>query len=495
MSCLYSRTWRGSKHYYTDEIEDLGVGEAQQKLIQSKLLDRMEILIKETFDYPAVEILEKSVSSEHKNEQWHGQLQPFNDFSQYSFGITMIDQNKSYDVSIKKIPCRSENKYIEIFFQSIAYYIANIYCEIIRQNSSPKGENITANKELAIIADNLLYNLDRAIIIEYLYKVLNLCNEQYEERQELIEPPIRYDIDLLENILALAYELSCRKIENEEINIGFIFHNNVEELINNSVRAIKLKNEIKFGDFLSIKNVIPISNGQNIFFNVTNGIITHILITKHKLKEIYFQTMRDGKNFIGRPLIVSIQGPGKILFIEGGLQQNNLLLEITNGKLKIRDFNFVRNHLLSRLRKEINIDIVKLERFIDWILSLAYQKHGTSILIGNFKLPIENKLVKFTPVECPIDFLLSENDENGRYDLELLSNIIKPDGAILFGKDLRLHYISTILPFAKTSGTSSGGARHNSVKNFTSSNKCFGIVVSEDGPITLFKNGKIIIAF
>ena len=487
---FFPHIWRGDKNYYTKEIMEFPLGDMQLKLIQKKVLDNMENLIKGTFDYPDI-IISQNTCDETIINNVMNELIENDGFSEYSFGVNLIDGNYS-KVSIRKIPCCSENRYIEIYFQMIANYVMYV-CKIIQQNIHRHKEHgyAFASGELAIIVDRLVYNLEKTVIVEYLYNVFNRYDEKYKEQQGMVEPPIRYDFDLLTRIIALAYELSFQKIENEEINVGFVFHDELDNLQNNCVKAIKLKEKIKLGDFKSIKHLLPISNGKNIFFNVTEGCITHIFITKNIVKEIYFKPLTNSKAFLDRPLIVSIQGSGKIIFLEGGNDKNKVLLEIANGRPKIRDIDFVQKHLLLHLESEIQTEKEKIKLFIDWVLSLAYQKHGASILIGNFDAKVKDKLIKQTTIEYPDEFLEDEKF----YDLELLTSFIRPDGAVLFSRKLIPYYITTILPFTKVTKAPTGGARHNSSMNFTKENKCIGIVVSEDGPITLFKNGKKVITF
>ncbi len=281
--------------------------------------------------------------------------------------------------------------------------------------------------------------------------------------------------------------MSTKKVENKEIYCGFIFHDAMNDVSPNSVRSIKFKKQFDFGDFGQLKNYLEISNGQNIFFNVTKDKITHLFITREKVNEIFLNPMSSGKQFQNRPLILSIQGNGKIHFLEGRSDQNKMILQIINSKPVIRDNNFIQKFIFESLKSYATVNDEQVEIFSKWVMGLSQKKHGTSLIFKVITESIEKKLVKTIAVNFENNNFLNHN--NLRHDLSLLDSIVNPDGAVVFGKNLIPSNISTILPIGKSSLGTSGGARHNSVSNFTKEFSCLGIVISEDGPITIFENG------
>ncbi|RYE12883.1 MAG: hypothetical protein EOP34_09950, partial [Rickettsiales bacterium] len=258
-------------------------------------------------------------------------------------------------------------------------------------------------------------------------------------------------------------------------------------------QRIKFKKSIKYGDFGSLKNYLEISNGRNTFFNVTDDVITHMFITKDPVNEISLTPIKESKTFFNRPLIVSIQGNGKIYFIEGGLDTNKVVLQINNSRPIIRDNQFIKNRIQKSLRDFSTATPDQVDFFSKWIMSLSLKKHGTSLIFCELNASTINSFIKATEISIENQYLANEQDYTT--DLVLLDSIINPDGAVIFDKNLIPNFISTILPIGNSTGSSQGGSRHNSVKNYTKSYQCLGIVISEDGPITIFKNGEQLIKF
>jgi DNA integrity scanning protein DisA with diadenylate cyclase activity len=136
-----------------------------------------------------------------------------------------------------------------------------------------------------------------------------------------------------------------------------------------------------------------------------------------------------------------------------------------------------------------------IDFFSKWIISLSQKKHGTSLIFLPVTHELEKKLVKSQRVEEESgNFLIGVSP---RHDMFLLDCLTQPDGAIIFNTQLIPTHISTILPIDTEikQRESGGGARHSSVSNFTKAFNCMGIVVSEDGPISIFKNGIRIMKF
>ncbi|MFN8416987.1 MAG: DNA integrity scanning protein DisA nucleotide-binding domain protein [Cytophagaceae bacterium] len=126
-------------------------------------------------------------------------------------------------------------------------------------------------------------------------------------------------------------------------------------------------------------------------------------------------------------------------------------------------------------------------------MSLSQKKHGTSLIFYDINKRNEKKLVKAVKITLEEDVFLDKNNLSN--DIPLLDSLVSPDGAVFFNQQLMPTHISSILPIGQTAIGISGGARHNSIANFTKEFKCLGIVVSEDGPISIFKNGEKLIKF
>ncbi len=397
-----------------------------------------------------------------------------------------------HDFVITKIPAVPGSEHIQIFFRAVVEYIHLFYDDLLKGHSS--SADLAEFLPHIQRAKALLFNIEITIIIQYLYWAFNHAMPGFDSYAGSGHR-VRYDMDLINKAYNFAIELNTRKVENEEIYCGFIFHDNMLDIDNNSMRYVKFKNEIEFGNFSSLKNYLTTSNGQDVFFNVTDKKITHLFVTKQKVNEVVMVPTAQGKTFDSRPMILSVQGNGKIIFIEGRRSRNQLILLISNSKPLIRDAAFVERTIKAALIEIAPQEAEKIEFLSKWIISLSQKKHGTSLVFLDATEDIEKKLVKSQGIsEESGEFL---KDRNSRHDMFLLDSLTKPDGAIIFNSDLMPTHISTILPINTEikPQEKSGGARHSSVSNFTDAFKCTGIVVSEDGPISIFKNGIRIIKF
>jgi DNA integrity scanning protein DisA with diadenylate cyclase activity len=133
----------------------------------------------------------------------------------------------------------------------------------------------------------------------------------------------------------------------------------------------------------------------------------------------------------------------------------------------------------------------KTDNFIRWILSLGPKRKGTSIIVSRKSLVkiLEEFAVTYFRIQySESDFLA--NDEDQKFDFNLLDHFTLIDGGIVLNENLVPIYIGTIVPNRRGSISEGLGARHNSIMSFTSHNDCLGIVISEDGPITIYEQGK-----
>lgn len=490
---FFPRTWRSKEVKTKKEELELPIGQYDLLRMERKFVEVISSFIKDIFNYEKikVELTKKESKNKNVNGYSSGKLESVKGHTKFQFA-TKVFNDKLYEFSITNIPVTTDSRHIQIFFRVLMQYISYFY-ESIQNNIPIENGALKASPSFIAKGDIWLYNIQRTIIIEYIYNLFNTYDEDYSNNFKLAPNPIRYDLDTVNSILDFAHELSTKKVENKEIYCGFIFHDKPSEVRPNSVRSIKFQKHFDFGDFGQIKNYLEVSNGQNIFFNVTKDKITHLFITRDKLNEIYFNPIGHGKTFQNRPLILSIQGNGKIHFLEGRSDHNKTILQINNSKPIIRDNRFIQKFIYDSIKEFSNADSEKIEVFSKWVMSLSQKKHGTSLIFNEVSESVENKLVKTVKVSFGNNSFLE--NRNLRHDLFLLDSIVNPDGAVIIGKNLMPSHISTILPIGQSATGTSGGARHNSVSNFSREIKCLGIVISEDGPITIFKNGEKLIKF
>jgi hypothetical protein len=490
---FFPRTWRSKEVKTTAEENLLPLGQYDLLRIERKFVSVITDFIQGVFNYEKIKValVKKESKSKSVSDYSSGKLEAANGHTKFHFASKLFN-DQFYEFSVTNIPATTESRHIHIFFGVLMQYISYFY-KSIQADLPIEEEILKASPSFVAKSDIWLYNIERTIIVEYIFNLFNTFDEDYSNHFKLAPNFLRYDLDLINTILNFAYELSSKKVENKEIYCGFIFHDKASYVRPNSVRSIKFQKQFDFGDFGQLKNYLEVSNGQNIFFNVTKDKVTHLFVTRDKLNEISLNPIGNGKTFQSRPLILSIQGSGKINFLEGREDQNRIILQITNSKPVIRDNNFIKQFIYNSLKEFSTATHDQLNVFSKWVMSLSQKKHGTSLLFNNVTELTEGKLVKTFKISFENNSFLDQY--NLRHDLSLLDSIVNPDGAVIFNKGLMPTHISTILPIGQSATGTSGGARHNSVSNFTSEFKCLGIVISEDGPITIFKNGDKLITF
>lgn len=480
--------WRWD--HFTNDSDDYPVGEGQWQMIKDKLILTAQNFVKEVFSYEKVKLTPPQVSI-NENDQISrpaGKLESDNGNCKYTFEVAFGESIYSFQVI--NIPVSSDTHKIEAFFAVLFNYLSAAYFSLESNLSHHIQGHLLASHDLMRIADSFVLNFQKTVMIEYLYYVLNIEKNMLGENVWKDYDTNRYNLELLEKTYTFAKELSSKNIENKEIYTGFVFHDSENELMNNSIKRIKLEPAINFGDSSQIKNLIPSTNGKNIFFNVTNNKITHIFMTGTEVLEISMEPVANGKNFTSRPLIVSIQGPGKIFFIQGDIERNRPLFQMVNNKPIIKDYNFIKDYLTEFLSNNIN-DNLDFHFFINWLLSVPVKKKGTTVLLGDFKKQnLRCKLVHY--IEVSVDSLIINNSESNRIFLDSITN---PDGALIFSKNGELLFMGSILPFSQGKKAIGGGSRHQSALNFTNKFGCIAITVSEDGGISVFSNGKLEIKF
>lgn len=490
---FFPRTWRGKEIKTSDEDKNLPLDQDDLIRVENKFIDVTSKFIRNIFNYEKIKVnlTKKTKKTGKVTGYFSGGLDTDDNHANYRFAAKLFN-NQFYEFKVSNIPATSDSRHIQIFFRVLMQYLTYFYQSI--QNDLPiENGHLKSSPSFIAKTDIWLYNIERTIVIGYIYNLFNTYDEHDSNEFKFAPAPLRYGINLVNTILDFANELSTKKIENKEIYCGFIFHDKNSEVSLNSVKSIRFHKEFDFGDFYQLKNYLEISNGQNIFFNVTKDKVTHVFITEDKFNEVYINPIGTGKRFLSKPLILSIQGNGKIFILEGRSDQSNIILQILNSKIIIRDYSFIKNYLNRCLKSFLDVPEEKIEYFSKWVISLSQKERGTSLIFCDMNSNTEKNLVKTVKINLENTEFIEE--PNLKYDLLLLDYFVNPDGAVIFNSKLVPTHISTILPLGKYKESTSGGARHNSVSNFTKKMNCLGIVVSEDGPISIFNNGKRLIKF
>lgn len=383
------------------------------------------------------------------------------------------------------------------FFEALHDVLNSFYRDMtLSWNDDQQSLIENSSSRLAQQIDWFIDNMKLNVVREYLYKLYPLDDYGNPERKY-----IHFSYDQIATIIQFSNELASRSIEGKPIFCGFAFHGEIENVHFNSVRSLQLARPIPFGSFSAIKSLLQASDGKQVFFNVTRGVIDSIFVTRDVVQEIAGDpAVERGKKFHRTPLIVSIQGYGRTTFLGGGMDINSILVQFINQQPRLVDHNFLRhriNSIVIRYCTSICQDHIYI--FTNWILSLSLRKHGTTIII-NKSDDLNHGIVKSTLIEAnhghPVFSLSDERDlcSHIKADLEFLYCLTQPDGALVFDCQLRVLHIGAILHVPEgVNGVQQGGARHNSAMAYTSMYGGVAFVVSEDGPITIIENGKFFV--
>jgi hypothetical protein len=484
--------YRTLNHFYESNNNDKLTGAQLQFIRLNKLFSTTVVeFVKTIFNYDKLEVSLLGLQSETFDFVTDGSttissgLTDKNGHCSFSYEIRF--SHEAYLLVVNNIPCLRSNRPIEIFFDLLGEYIQRGLVTLVRSFMSSKKPD-APNSEAMHITDHWRVNISKSVLLEYLFTIFNEVDKNYIRRVAYSPRSLKYDMSVIEKAWSFSHELAGLRLENEEIRCGFIFQNDGHHIDINSVRSVRLDRALPFGSFQSLKNVLKTANGQDIFLNVTKGFVTDIIVTRNKVKDISLSPVGSEKTFSGRPLIVSVQGAGRIFFIEGGYDRNALLFEIVNNSPIIRDGGFIRGLLQSYLEKYTSSD--KIDSFIEWILSLGPKRKGTSIVILKSDSNIlERSAIKYFKIHYSEGIFLSNSDDQ-RYDFNLLDHFTLIDGGIVLSENLVPTYIGTIVPNKRGNSFDGVGARHNSIMSFTELNDCLGIVISEDGPITIYEQGR-----
>lgn len=357
-------------------------------------------------------------------------------------------------------------------FECVANWLVSLECLIDSSGLESSEKKYVFNR----ILNSYLSSFDRAIPLSFLYYVMNveMVNNEATGCMESHDT-CSFSKEYIKLIFDLSMELSARRIENKDVYTGFIFHKDIGSLYNNSIDTLKLSTSVKFGDFKKIKSLIPMTNGKDVFFNVTNGKITHVFRTRREVSEISRNLYGGGKNFSDKPLIVSIQGNGNVAFLRGGMGGNDIILQIKNNMILYKDYRYLESKLLEYFSGKIEHHIL----LVKWILSMPLMKKGATVIIVD-NVVDRKKFVKCTSVDAD-----GQNFDNEDSYLHMLNSMTNPDGAVVVDTNFKIIYVGALLPMRRVRANSSEGSRHHSMRSFIEKNNCIGVTISEDGEVTI----------
>lgn len=397
---------------------------------------------------------------------------------------------RGYDYSSNKINS-------ELTLQIPNKYLGGSFSSNLQSNSTRVFRNFIKHScKAANIVDSLVDHYNNEINVSELLELIKritipeLLSDIYSEKANRLGDSISNPkiIDYGKIIRELL-SWSNSKIEGKNINTGLIITDSINKLKDVSKKStfedydidiIAFDKQENLYDFKSIKSLLEVVDGINSFIigepqNNESIKISGILVSEKGLMDDLINNQKRGFN----APVFSLRENG--LRIGRG---NQLLMEYVKGRPRIR--NYSNFHQL--LKKELNISSDISSKLASLILEISHYGKGTTLVFG-FKNDYENDVEKthwISPKKIKFDVEKIFSD--------VLVSLSKTDGAVLINNDMEIIGFGSVLKATAARAKVSGGSRHKSMASFSHNKDVLGVVISEDGPITLIKNNKIILS-
>lgn len=299
-------------------------------------------------------------------------------------------------------------------------------------------------------------------------------------------------IGINNRIIDLVNAFERRRFEDNPINIGFIFTNDLVRFrTNNDYASTHFEFDYQFDsdNFNSYKNLWPISDGIKTFLVINKDKIVGLFTSLNNINNKRKRYKAEEKIISDEDVIVSILN-GDVSVVKG----NEILFEKESGSIKIRNIAYLKkilkdelSNILENKDKEILINL-----FEEILFSLSDEKQGGIFVIGNnssdilnyHKINISNyeNIYKNPGKESKIESYINS-----------VSKLSKADGAVLINNKFEVYGFSATLPsedIDMIQDVSQFGKRHAASIVYSYKNKdCIVITISKDGPISIFKHG------
>ena len=400
--------------------------------------------------------------------------------SRFSFGVLISDKQWA-TFQIRHIPALENSKHITLFFRVLRDEIGRFSRNILSSQGTESLERIAFGRRRECYS--FFLSLRRVVTLKYLFYALDLASH---ENDILGSREPRIPLKIVRNAFDFCTELSTQNIEGRQVKTGFAFHESHSILKKNAVSLLRLDRRFEFGDFDKTKAIIEMADGEKTWLNVSNDEITHIFTSKYSFSDWWRVPHHDKKRFYGNPVFLNINAGREVCFFHVTQDGPKLLLRSRNGKTILQDESYVK----ERLSQEFLAHRLSQEHsraLSAWLVDLSIRSHGTTVFIIEPSPGLEQNFLKSIPVSKVFPVLGRKNYTMNI--LEMLDRLSQTDGALFIDRNLVPKFAGVILPMTRNENPNDGGARHNSAKSFSKNHNCLGLVVSHDGPITVFKNG------
>ncbi|MDL4840357.1 DNA integrity scanning protein DisA nucleotide-binding domain protein [Aquibacillus rhizosphaerae] len=275
-------------------------------------------------------------------------------------------------------------------------------------------------------------------------------------------------------------------IEGKEIHTGIIIGDNllrIEETLKSSTikgsyEIINLQSNPDLTSFKEVKPLLEIADGLNTFLicephENSNLIVSGLLITEKGLMTNLIGNTTKGFN----APVFSLREKG--LRIGRG---NELIMEYINNTPRIRNYN----ELSNIFREYLLLNIDNANKLTALILEISHLGKGASIVF-NFKNKYIDDVEKTQWIKPRKVQFIGE-----KVFVDIFPNLTKTDGAVLLNSNMEIVGFGSILKPTKAKAKIPGGSRHKSMASFSHNKDILGIVISEDGPITVIQNNSVV---
>lgn len=456
------------------------------KMFTTSLIDETKRFIEESFPRSNItvehEISEKTVSPGNATciGSANEALEFDNNDAKFSFGV-LISDRLWVKFLIRHIPALVNSNHITLFFRVLRDEIGEFSRGILSIQGAGRRESIPFEKKRECC--NFFLNLRRVVTLKYLFHSLDFPS--YGNNVLKSKTPW-LPLKTVQNAFDFCTGLLTQNIEGRQVKTGFAFHSSQRILKKNAMSLLKLDRPVEFGDFDKAKALIEMADGEETWLNIFDDQITHIFASKIALSKCRNLSDTQKKGFYGNTIFVNINTAREVCFFHVANDSRRLLLKIRNGKTILQDESYVK----ERLSREFQIQGLTNEdssALSAWFLHKSIRSHGTTVFLLGDASVTQQSFLKSIPISMLSPVLGKKKFRNSL--LELLDRLSQTDGALFIDRNLIPKFAGVILPMAQDEKENAGGARHNSARSFSKNHSCFGLVVSHDGPITIFRNG------
>lgn len=404
----------------------------------------------------------------------------FNSFCEKYNNIVPTDVKKTKITLITD----ENNKHLKLVFWKVLK--TKTYCIII------KSDTISNDVDYDNYHKYIQTSLD---LIESKVKQVN--NISTHELQILLlknylQKKYNISVSISNRIIDLINAFERRRFEDNPINIGFIFTNDLVKFRNNNDYAsthFEFDYQFDSDNFNSYKNLWPISDGIKTFLVINKDKIVGLFTSLNNINSKRKRYKTEEKIISEEDVIVSILN-GDVSVVKG----NEILFEKESGSIKIRNISYLKKILkdeLCNILENKDKDIL-INMFEEILFNLSDEKQGGIFVVGNESSDLINyNKIKISNYENIYKNPGKENKIESY--INSVSKLSKADGAVLINNRFEVYGFSATLPSEDrnmTQDVSQFGKRHAASIVYSYKNKdCLVITISKDGPISIFKHG------